>query len=305
MKDAISPRDFAEAIGVSESSVKRWIDQGVLTAARTAGGHRRIQREEALRWLRDTQTPLLRPERLELPEATASVSRATSLDSGAERFHELLVAGAEVDARGLLAGLFIAGHAVSRIADDVIRPALMKIGALWEHGDEGIFIEHRATAICIQSIRELVVLTTPAAPDPASDPRPVAVGGAPSGDPYLVAPALAALALTEAGFQAVNLGPDTPLPVLELAAARLNARLVYLSFGAPPTERHVREVAVFASRLRQSGIHLSLGGRHVDALHPERIPNAFVGRSLGELSAFARGLVGTFQPVRSAEGGAA
>ncbi len=300
MKDAISPRDFAEAIGVSESSVKRWIDQGGLGAARTAGGHRRIQRDEALRWLRETQTPLLRPERLELPEATASVTRATSLDSSAERYHALLVSGAEVDARGLLAGLFIAGHAVSRIADDIIRPALARIGTLWEHGDEGIFIEHRATAICIQSIRELAVLSTPTSPDPEPDPRPVAVGGAPSGDPYLVAPALAALALTEAGFQAVNLGPDTPLPVIELAAARLNARLVCLSFGAAPSERQVREVSVFAGRLRQSGIHLSLGGRHVDALHPERLSNAFVGRSLGELSAFARGLAGTLAASRAA-----
>jgi hypothetical protein len=109
-----------------------------------------------------------------------------------------------------------------------------------------------------------------------------------------VAPALATLALTEAGFHAVNLGPDTPLPVLELAAARLGARLVYLSLGAPASDRQLRELAAFATRARQAGIHVALGGRHVDAVQAERLPGAFVGRSLGELAAFARGLAGTF-----------
>lgn len=47
-----SPREFAAAIGASESSVKRWVDAGELVAAKTAGGHRRIALTEAVRFIR-------------------------------------------------------------------------------------------------------------------------------------------------------------------------------------------------------------------------------------------------------------
>ncbi|HEX9106572.1 MAG TPA: MerR family DNA-binding transcriptional regulator, partial [Longimicrobiales bacterium] len=48
----LSPRELAEAVGVSESSLKRWADRGVLAVERTAGGHRRIPLGEAVRFIR-------------------------------------------------------------------------------------------------------------------------------------------------------------------------------------------------------------------------------------------------------------
>ncbi|HRE92449.1 MAG TPA: helix-turn-helix domain-containing protein, partial [Myxococcota bacterium] len=228
MRQGISPKDFADAIGVSESSVKRWVDQGTLVATRTAGGHRRIPREEAMRWLRENRAQLVRPDRLGLPESTSSVVRGSSVTVAAERFHQDLVEGRSSEARGVVAGLFLAGHSVALIADEVIRPALAKIGTLWEHGEEGIYVEHRATDICVHVVKELRGLLPDHEPGEAepeggasqghdSVRAPVAVGGAMSGDPYLVAPMLAAVTLMEAGFRVVNLGPETPLKVLELA----------------------------------------------------------------------------------------
>ena len=38
----LSPRELAEAVGVSESSLKRWADRGRVHVHRTEGGHRRI-----------------------------------------------------------------------------------------------------------------------------------------------------------------------------------------------------------------------------------------------------------------------
>jgi len=43
--DHYSPKQVAKRLGVSESSVKRWLDQGVVPVLRTAGGHRRISEE--------------------------------------------------------------------------------------------------------------------------------------------------------------------------------------------------------------------------------------------------------------------
>jgi len=75
MKPTLSPKELAEAIGVSESSIKRWADGGRLAVQRTAGGHRRIPREEALRFLREEGLRPVRPEILgveEVVEATAA-----------------------------------------------------------------------------------------------------------------------------------------------------------------------------------------------------------------------------------------
>ncbi len=55
--DHYSPKQVAERLGVSESSVKRWLDQGVVPVLRTAGGHRRVSEEsveELLRQLKAT-----------------------------------------------------------------------------------------------------------------------------------------------------------------------------------------------------------------------------------------------------------
>ena len=61
----ISPRHLAEAIGMSESSLKRWADRGFLSVTRTAGGHRRIAVQEAIRFIRSRELTILDPVLLE------------------------------------------------------------------------------------------------------------------------------------------------------------------------------------------------------------------------------------------------
>ena len=68
----LSPRTLGEAIGVSQSSLKRWADRGILRVHRTAGGHRRIDRREALRFIREAGFTVVRPELLGISAADLS-----------------------------------------------------------------------------------------------------------------------------------------------------------------------------------------------------------------------------------------
>ena len=68
MQKHLSPRQFAEAIGVSESSVRRWADDGRIQMTRTAGGHRKIARSDALRFIRTTSAQVVRPDLLQFSE---------------------------------------------------------------------------------------------------------------------------------------------------------------------------------------------------------------------------------------------
>src|SRR5689334_6323492 len=62
----ISPQQLARAAGVSESSIKRWCDQGEIPSIKTAGGHRRFALADAADFLRKTNR-LAFPELLGLP----------------------------------------------------------------------------------------------------------------------------------------------------------------------------------------------------------------------------------------------
>lgn len=60
-RDTLTTAQAARLIGVSKSTVTRWIDGGELAAHRTPGGHRRIPREALLAFCREHRVPLQEP----------------------------------------------------------------------------------------------------------------------------------------------------------------------------------------------------------------------------------------------------
>ncbi len=282
--EVLSTRELADALGVSESSIKRWADDGVLQASRTAGGHRRIRRADAIRFVRETRGTVLRPALLGFPEAeVAAADKAAGTD--AERLAGYLERGAGDLARGLLVQRYLEGQSLALLVDGPIRTALERIGTLWQHGPDGIFREHRATDDCLLALQQLRLLV----PVPANSP--VAVGGACAGDPYLLPTLAAATVLAGEGFDAVNLGADTPSDAIEQAVDRLRPRLVWISVSAAQQpERIAREIGALARRLMSQGVPLAVGGRAVAALRLPAQPGLHEAGSMSEFAAFARGL---------------
>lgn len=249
----LSTRELANALGVSESSLKRWVDAGRIAASRTEGGHRRIELTEAMRFIRDTSAPLVHPELLDLPEV------AVAREKG-ERLVQYLAAGDAVGARGFLIGRYLEGASVADLADGPIREAMHALGELWRHDEGGVFVEHRATDICLQAVAQLRGMI----PDPRPD-APLALGGAPSGDPYLVPSQLAAIAITEAGLRAMNLGPETPVHALRHAVVSHRPALVWLSVSSALTPQRARTYAAWIAGLPAS-TSVVVGGQQAATL---------------------------------------
>jgi len=285
VKQVLSPKELAQAIGVSESSLKRWADDGLLRATRTAGGHRRIPIAEAIRFVRQSQATLVRPEILGLPDVEAVSGHLPARDDEADTLFGFLREGAAREARGLVMSMYLSGRSVADICDGPIREALQQLGELWRHDPQGIFIEHRATDICMQAVNQLrTILIVP-------DNGPVAVGGAPAGDPYIVPSLMTAAVLAAEGFQAINLGADTPAQTLRHAAEHHEARLVWLSAtGVTDAETLRAFIEALADELAHLNASLVLGGRARNLAGPIDRTNVHIGASMAELVAFAKGL---------------
>ncbi len=284
----LSPTELAAAIGVSESSIKRWVDEGKIEAHRTAGGHRRIPLADAVRFLRETQHKVLQPELLGLAEgltARGGEGSAWPAEAG-ERLYRLLEAGAAAASRALIIQLYLQGFSPAEICDGPLRLALERIGHLWTHSSMGIFVEHRATEICLHAVQQLRALV------PEREDGPLALGATPPPDTSQLPSLTAAVALAEEGFRAVNLGPDLPLAVLGDAAAGLRPALVWVSVSHPGEERTLElEIVELYEKVSQFGGALAIGGFAAPRCAALASKRGFLrGQSLAELVAFTRGL---------------
>ena len=283
MKSLLSPKELAAAIGVSESSVKRWVDEGRLEACRTAGGHRRIALAEAVKFLRASQQKPVRPALFGLPEVLGAESGG--LAEAAGKLGRLLGEGAGAAARGLLLQLYFEGYSLAEIFDGPLRQALDQIGHLWEVSSEGIYVEHRASQICLQAVHELRSLL------PENPQGPLALGGTPSPDPAQLPSLVVASLLIGEGFRAVNLGPDLPLPVLANAVLAERPALVWLSISHEGDSQALEhEIALLQEKATAVGAAVVIGGRAAPRCTQLPTGRFLRGQSMAELLAFVRGL---------------
>jgi excisionase family DNA binding protein len=282
-KSALSPRELALAIGASESSVKRWADDGHIAIAKTAGGHRRIPLADAIRFIRDRRLVLERPEILGLGELSAAATREVAT-SPAEQLRTFLVEGKGPEVRGLILSWYLAGQSIAAIGDECLRPAFEAIGSMWLHSSDGIFVEHRATELCLAALHQLSAIL------PTNDRGPVALGGAFAGDMSLLPTTLVSMVLTEHGFRTQNLGARMPVESLAHAIAREKPTLVWFSANHIDDPRTFdRELVALTSMLERFDLMAIGGGRALSGLANPLSPRLRIARTLTELAAWVDG----------------
>lgn len=276
MSETYSPKQVARAIGVSESSLKRWCDRGLLPTVVTVGGHRRLPVQGVLDFIKSTNRTLVRPEVLGLPSPLGG--RRRSLAEGAEDLVKLLVAGDEPAVRRLLVDLFLDHHRVSSIGDAVLKPAFERIGQLWECGDVEIYRERLACRLCVrvvEEIRRLIAI-------PADD-RPLAMGAAPSGDWYELPSALVELTLRQNGWRTLLLGSNLPFETLAQAVEQHRPQLFWLSVSHVENRESFPESYLRLSNALRGQIPLVVGGRALDDTLRHSLPGSHYCHDLGEL----------------------
>lgn len=280
----LSTLHAAEALGVSVSTVKRWVDDGVLPAHRTAGGHRKLLRAEILALSRRGDLP--RGDLAAFSGASPS-DQAADLETAAADLCEALLRGQGAEVSAVIRRTYGSGVAVETLADRVIAPALAKVGHDWEAERIDVWQEHRGTQLCAAALYDLKDELEAR----AERNRPVAVGAAPEGDPYLMATLLAQLVMLDAGWEAVNVGPNTPLPSLTKALRELRPRLLWLSVSyMEDSSGFVGDYKDLYRVAEGQGVAVAIGGHALVESIRSAVPYTTYGDGLGHLAAFARTL---------------
>ena len=282
MKDAtnyLSTAEVARALGVGVSTVKRWVDEEILPAYRTPGGHRKLRLADVLRLAKDGTLP-----DLDLRKLTGLPRQPLDPAELARELACALVQGDEDAARVVIHQAFYGGMPLTTLADRVIGPAMARVGHDWETGRIDVLHEHRGTQLCAGVLYELRARL-----EPAAGRRPVAVGGAPEDDPYLLTSLLIEMLLLEMGWDVVNLGPNTPLPSFEKALAEFQPRLLWVSASYLADPAAFREqYARLYRRAEAMSTAVAIGGQALKEELRTSLPRTMFGDSLADLAAFVK-----------------
>lgn len=259
MKDLLTPKQVAQAIGVSEASLKRWCDKGLVRATRTEGGHRRLALDDVMDFLRRSGRPIVSPEVLKLPPVRSLSERVSARSQ--EHFVDALIQGDEARVHRIVFDLYLAKQSICDIGDRVIADTFRQIGDKWECKELEPYEERRACEILGRVLTQLRSVM-PSIPEAA----PLAIGGTLEGDVYRLPTMLVELVLRESGWRAESLGTGLPAATLRAAISALHPKLFWLSVSHIPSQTDFREqYALLYSAARELSIPVAVGGRALDA----------------------------------------
>ena len=275
----LTTKEVARLLHVSEATVKRWADDGVLHSTKTAGGHRRFSTQSiaSLRREKGIGAALPQPRK-----------KARALDpSSSAKLTELLLQGEEKEAAAFLIHAYMEGHSLVTLFDKTITEAMHEVGELWFRGSITVADEHLATRVVLSALQALRGVVVPAGPTGMN-----AICCGIDGDLHELPVHLAELILETEGWDTKNLGPNTPLFSLREMVTQKRPQLVCISARSiADLDRATSEYAQLCkvtARLRASVVIGGEGFR--DPEIRQRFPCDFYAENFAGLAKFVKAL---------------
>jgi len=250
---------------------------------KTAGGHRRIEIEAIVQFLRETGRRVVEPELLGLPVSVGKTE--WTLDRAKDRIVSSLVSGEESVVRQIVFDLLLADHSVTAIFDDVLASAMHLIGDQWSCGDVAVYQERRACEICMRCLHELRAVTS------VTNEAPTAIGGTVESDIYTLPITMSEIVLRNVGWQATLLGTNLPFDTLAEAIEKNSPKLFWLSVSYFMDEKaFVTGVNRLFDVTHARGAALAIGGQAITENLRRQIQYSAFCESFRDLERFARSL---------------
>lgn len=285
-KTILSTADVARLFHVTETTVKRWADEGMLRCQKTPGGHRRFDIRSVVEFaeknnlepvgaldLSDHDGLALRIQAAVLERDFAELTRA---------FVEKSLSPDRCDLFHYLSYLYEHRFQVWEIFDEIIRPGMCEIGNRWQRGEIGINHEHRASYETIDAMAKLQaqIMVKP----PNGKAALLACVGE---EPHEIGLRCISYLLESEGWATHYLGARMPVAAIVGAVQDLKPSLICLSVTQKPTQWDwVLELRQLTRSLCRCGCHIILGGRAIGEQGSELSPFDAVCSTSRELLEF-------------------
>src|SRR5687767_10160082 len=235
----MSLQTAAELLGVHYQTAYQWVRSGRLRAQRIRGRYE-LDPDDVERLARQRAQPA--PPRTRRPRA--------GFAKLAERGYDALVDGDERSLRVLVDRLISDGTPMTVVTQEILVPAVHRIGSDWYDGVVTIGDEHRASAIVDRLLGEHY-------PNPRGRRRGTAVVVALSGERHALPTSMAAVALREENWHVQHLGADLPAGELLDFCREHPVDLVVLT---TTTNASRRAALACAEDVRRLGVRALVGG---------------------------------------------
>ena len=282
----LTSKEAARLLGVSEASIKRWANGGLLPSEKTAGGHRRFRPEDVAVFRRGRGHSTGRRATatvVQLQERRKEVSGATGGGSVSyQALFEALVEGRAEDVSAMLVNAYLHGHNLASLFDEVLSRAMHRVGDLWYEGKLSVAQEHVATRTALSSIQRLGGVINVAEENGL---LAICCGG--EEDFHELSVQCTQVLLESEGWRVINLGPNTPFFALSEAPEEHPHWYAFATIRHTWT-RGALEYKEFVNSLggRDSDV---LGGAGLSRLYPKSLRRVTCDTSVTDvLQALAR-----------------
>lgn len=285
---SLTTKEVARLCRVSDATVKRWEDAGLIKSERTGGRHRRFRAEEIARFQREQGGGSKISENGDSTARINARRRTSGFQSDSALFHAL-VAGDDEEAANILIVAHLRDQSLPEICDDLICPAMRQIGELWYQGKLSITQEHIATRVAGNAVFKLRNVLPVAAAH-----GKLAMCCAFENDLHELPTQLAQTILENLGWEVLNFGANTPLYSLGEEVARQTPELICISATVVNDfERLSRDYKTFAEQTEKLKIPIVLGGRvFAEEQMRRRFPARLYAQSFNEIAQFSEQLTG-------------
>jgi excisionase family DNA binding protein len=284
----ISTQEVAGLFKVTETTVKRWADQGIIPCVKSPGGHRKFRLPDIIGFAEKQGYPISGTLEPPLTEAQMEQVRFAIHTQNYHKIAEVLFDEAlQADPEGLYQVLlYLSKHNVklSTLADEVLRPPLVRIGELWKEGKLQIDQEHRTS----RAITEAMIRLAPELHRKHSNGM-LAVCACLEGERHEIGLRSMAFALETEGWTVHYLGADTPYRTVADYVGKVKPQLLAVSFTASKPDDGMRKgYATVARAVRGVGGKFVAGGFFADNFTTEDLSCDHVAGSIADGVAWVR-----------------
>lgn len=256
----------AELLGMHESSIKRWSNEGQINTSLTSGGHRRIDFPSFFSFVRKNkisfELEILEEDFPEVWDGLTGVKKKNDFSKINQCLLNWLIHGEQVKFVRLLCYLHTHRKVdMATLIDDVLFPVMHMVGHMWERGEVSVEAEHRATGFVKQALYELRALQISEGQGDSSHKK-VAYVGCAENNQHDIGAACAATILEERGLKTHNLGANVPVFAYASLTNREKLDTLVISFSPLAKESDVLKHigALTLNQNEKAAYNLILGG---------------------------------------------